>query len=170
MIAEQIRHHFWLPSWGCPVPCQNVLTLLLCAGLLFANAGCQPVGDTARIAVFGTVKSESGDPIDGTISFLPEAGTHGPAATASLIDGAFAFDTTNGPVAGNYRVLIVKQVADQKFKGASIPEKGARPPAAAAGDDCSATDEEWSFAAEVSLDNVEFEFQVLDSAADVASG
>src|SRR5882757_4136644 len=97
---------------------RNVLTLLPWAGLLFANAGCQRAGDTERIAVFGTVMSESGDPINGMISFLPDAGTSGPAATASLIDGAFAFDTTNGPVAGNYRVLIVRQVSDRKYKGA----------------------------------------------------
>ena len=149
---------------------KNALILLLGAVILFASAGCQRAGDGARIAVFGTVTSESGDPIDGTISFLPETGTVGPAATASLIDGAFAFDATNGPVAGNYRVLIVKQVADRKFKGASIQEKGSRHPAAAAGNKRPATDEEWTFAAEVSLDNVEFEFQVPDSDADAASG
>src|SRR5260370_1313054 len=148
---------------------RNVVTALLGAGLLFGSAGCQRAGDGGRIAALGTVTSESGDAINGMISFLPDAGTNGPAATASLIDGAFAFDTTNGPVAGNYRVLVVRQAADWKYKGASIPEKGPRP-AAAAGDGRSATDEEWSFTAEVSLDNVEFEFQVPDSAADAAGG
>jgi hypothetical protein len=132
--------------------------LLFTTGLVFANAGCQRADEVARIAVFGTVTSESGEPISGTISFLPEAGTDGPAATTSLIDGAFAFDTRNGPVAGKYRVLVVEQATDRKHKGTANPAQ-----------DALASDGEWSFAAEVSLDNVEFEFEVPDSAADVAS-
>jgi hypothetical protein len=142
---------------------RNALILLACAGLLVADGGCQPADGPARIAVFGTVTSESGDPVSGMISFLPDAGTEGPAATASLIDGVYEFDTQNGPVAGQYRVLVVMQFSDQNFKGAAeLEAKGATP--------AGAHDAEWSFTAEVSPDDVEFDFQVPDAPTAVGRG
>ncbi|MGE5190928.1 MAG: hypothetical protein ACM3U2_00385 [Deltaproteobacteria bacterium] len=142
---------------------RNVRVLLACAGLLVAAGGCQPAGEPARIAVFGTVTSESGDPVSGMISFLPEAGTEGPAATASLVDGVFQFDTNNGPVAGRYRVLVVMQSSDQKFKGAAESEAQGTPPAGP-------PDAEWSFSEEVSPEDVEFNFQVPDEPTAVTRG
>jgi len=125
------------------------------------SAGCQRADGPLRIAVFGTVTSESGDPVEGTISFLPTAGTKGPAATASLTDGAFQFDTQNGPVAGQYRVLVVIERADRKHKGAPGPAAQGPAPAAAVATDRSAG--EWSFAAEVSRDSFEFDFELSDA-------
>ena len=82
---------------------RNVLTLLVCAGILLAAGGCDPATGPERIAVVGSVTTESGGPVDGMISFLPESGTRGPAATASLIGGDFTFDRKTGPVAGSVR-------------------------------------------------------------------
>lgn len=149
---------------------RRILNLLLCAGLLFANSGCQGAGNAERLAVFGTVTSESGVPISGMISFLPEVGTVGPSATASLIDGAFAFDAQNGPVAGTYRVLVVKQAADKKDKGRLPAESEPRPRAAVAGENRPTIDEEWSFAADVSPDDLEFHFEVPDRGIEATSG
>jgi len=140
---------------------RNGAVLILCAALLLSNAGCHRADGPERIAVFGTVTSESGEPISGTISFLPEAGTAGPSATASLVDGVFAFDTRNGPVAGSYRVLVVRLAAERRHKGAREAPVG-QPAAAADEDDLSAAEEEWSFSAEVSVDNAEFDFEVPD--------
>jgi hypothetical protein len=98
------------------------------------------------------------------ISFLPEAGTTGPAATASLTDGFFKFDATNGPVAGKYRVLVVEDLGE-KYKGASLAEPQASAAAATTGHDSSAAEAEWSFDAEVSVDDFEFDFEISDGRA-----
>ncbi len=134
----------------------KVLTWVACGALFFSTLGCQP-GDLARIAVSGAVTSESGEPISGTISFLPKPGTEGPAATASLVDGAFSFQRENGPVAGEYRVLVVRSAAEQKHRGISASSGTDEPP----GDRLS-PDQEWSFEVIVSAENFEFDFEVPD--------
>jgi hypothetical protein len=128
--------------------------MLACAAFLAAVCSCQRDDGLARLAVFGKVSSDSGDPVNGTISFLPDAGTEGPAAIASLVDGIFAFDSTNGPVAGRYRVVIVRQLADEGYKGASALQH-----------DGSAAPEEWSYPAEVSPAEIEFDFRVPEASA-----
>jgi hypothetical protein len=42
----------------------------------------------------------------GTISFLPEAGNTGPAATSSVVEGEYRFSFEDGPIAGPHRVLV----------------------------------------------------------------
>jgi hypothetical protein len=138
---------------------KDVSIWLACAALV-VGSGCQRADGLARLAVFGTVTSPSDVPINGMISFLPEAGTSGPAATASLVDGVFRFDTNNGPVAGKYRVLVVKSVPDRKQKGASEAPQGAGPPPV----------EEWSFTADVSPGKIEFDFPVPDASTATKSG
>lgn len=139
----------------------DTLRIVLVCGAVFWSLGCQRVDDPARIAVSGTVTTESGEPIDGTISFLPKNGTEGPAATASLNEGVFSFRRENGPVAGEYRVLVVRNPADRKHKGtaSATDEKGATT-AAAAADDPSLSDQEWSFEASVSAEDFQFDFEV----------
>jgi len=132
--------------------------------------GCAPVDGPARIAVFGTVTSEAGEPVSGMISFLPQAGTEGPAATASLIDGIYKFSTINGPVAGRYRVLVVRQSADQQFKSAPTPADGGRALTGEPQTDQPSAHEEWSFTADVSPDDVEFDFQIPNAATAESSG
>jgi hypothetical protein len=58
----------------------------------------------ARIAVYGKVAGPG--TVNGTISFLPAGETKGPSATASIANGSYRFDTTDGPVAGSYNVVI----------------------------------------------------------------
>lgn len=149
--------------WRC------VPVWLIGVGACIVNGNCQHSDGPARIAVFGTVTSESGDPVDGMISFLPEAGTKGPAAMASLIDGDFKFNQANGPVAGKYRVLVVKHLADVKYKGNALPPSQATAPAATPRHDQSATAEERSFAADVSIENFEFDFEISDATASLTS-
>ena len=147
-----------------------VLIWLAGVGIVLVIGGCQRADGPGRIAVVGSVTSQSGDPVDGTISFLPERGTKGPAATASLVDGTFKFDRKNGPVAGRYRVLVVKHLADAKYKGASSSAAQANAPAATSGQDPSVTEQEWSFAADVSNEDFEFDFEVPDATVALTSG
>jgi len=139
--------------------------LVVLAGAVAAGSGCAPADGPVRIAVFGTVTSEAGDPVSGMISFLPQSGTEGPAATASLIDGVYKFSTENGPAAGRYRVLVVRDMANEDFKGDPVPVTDGLPAAETPRNDEVAADREWSFTADVSPDDVEFDFQVPDAAA-----
>jgi hypothetical protein len=74
-----------------------VLGVLLCIG-------CE--GQSNRLPLGGTVTDRDGEPLEGSISFLPDAGTEGPAANASVLNGEYRFDRANGPVAGKYRVIV----------------------------------------------------------------
>lgn|GEM_PF-4232446 len=140
--------------WRCALTSLAGLSVLMISS-------CQPAGDgLSRIAVVGSVTSSSGEPISGTISFLPEAGTKGPAATASVVEGDFKFDKSNGPVAGNYRVLVVGQLRDLKYKGTLASISSAPNAEATTGDSQSPPAAEWSFDAEVSPDDFDFDFEV----------
>jgi hypothetical protein len=144
--------------------------MVLLAWEVVAGSGCAPADGPVRIAVFGTVTSEAGDPVSGMISFLPQTGTDGPAATASLIDGTYKFNTKNGPVAGRYRVLVMKELANQEFKGDTVPVTDGPPATGAPRNDEMASEREWSFTADVSPDDVEFDFQIPDAAAAATGG
>ncbi|HVW02530.1 MAG TPA: carboxypeptidase-like regulatory domain-containing protein [Planctomycetaceae bacterium] len=74
-----------------------ILCVLLCIG-------CE--GQSNRLPLTGTVTDRDGEPLEGSISFLPDGGTEGPAANASVLNGEYRFDRTNGPVAGMYRVIV----------------------------------------------------------------
>jgi hypothetical protein len=147
-----------------------ILPLVACGGLAVSIGGCQPEDGPVRLAVYGTVTCASGDPVSGMISFLPESGNAGPAATASLIDGVYNFDTKNGPVAGQYRVVVVKQAPERRHKSAAGPDSKGPAAGAVPVDDASMAAEEWSFTAEVSAEDVEFDFELPDEAAANTSG
>ena len=62
-----------------------------------------------RVAIYGTVMLE-GTPLDaGTLTLLPVDGDS-PAVNCAIRQGEYAFDKTNGPVAGLHRVLIMPDV------------------------------------------------------------
>jgi hypothetical protein len=42
----------------------------------------------------------------GSISFLPDAGHRGPAASTAIIAGEYRFDSENGPTPGPHRVIV----------------------------------------------------------------
>ena len=68
--------------------------------------GCGGGSGPQRVAVSGKVE-RSGQPMWGSsISFLPAEGHDGPAATANIEEGRYAFSRDNGPTAGPHRVLI----------------------------------------------------------------
>jgi hypothetical protein len=78
---------------------------LLCAGLALFAAGCRRSGPD-RVPLHGTVKTVSGDRFDASITFLPSDGKKRPAATASVRNGEYRFDRTNGPTAGPTKIIV----------------------------------------------------------------
>lgn len=66
---------------------------------------------------------------------MPRENTQGPAARASLINGKYKFSRADGPVPGDYTVIIQLEVSQDMtsgvavFKGIEIPENsGAKIP------------------------------------------
>jgi hypothetical protein len=82
--------------------------------------GCETRNGTARLPINGTVRPTSGEKLSGSITFVPAEGRAGPAATTAVVDGKYRFDVTNGPTAGDHRV-IVKRIEPR----GRIPESGA---------------------------------------------
>jgi hypothetical protein len=60
----------------------------------------------SRLPVFGTVSLPNAEGINGSITFVPTEGNHGPAALAKLTDGKYQFDRTNGPTVGPHQVIV----------------------------------------------------------------
>ncbi len=89
--------------------------LLGLAPLLF---GCDKGKVVARFPVHGTVTFANGEKLSGSITFLPAKGRSGPGATAALVEGAYRFDRSNGPVAGPHTVKIMKR----NVSGSRIPK------------------------------------------------
>ena len=80
----------------------------VCLLLALLIVGCQ--GQSDRLPVSGTIHDRDGEPLEGSISFLPDGGTEGPAANGSVLNGEYRFDRTNGPVPGKYRVIVTPLV------------------------------------------------------------
>lgn len=75
---------------------------LICIGITSLLIGCG--GSEQRHAMQGQV-TKHGQPVqEGVILFLPTSS--GPSAAGVISDGFYEFDTTNGPYAGSFRVLI----------------------------------------------------------------
>ncbi len=103
------RNAVW--AWG--------LALLLAA----ATMGCGRPSGAGRLPVFGTVTAPDGEKISGLISFVPDQGRPGPSAIASLKDGEYRFDKTNGPTAGLHRVIVARTASKEpSVKQAGSPQ------------------------------------------------
>jgi hypothetical protein len=87
--------------------------------------GCGDSG-IPRQAVYGRIDGAEGR--SGLVSFVPRENTQGPAARASLVNGEYQFSRTDGPVPGDYTVIIQLEVSPDMtsgvavFKGIEIPE------------------------------------------------
>jgi hypothetical protein len=107
------------PVWRSAVRAPR-LALVLAAALI----GCSRPSGVERLPVYGTVSDPSGEKIGGSISFVPDQGRPGPGATASLIQGEYRFDKTNGPTAGLHRVIVTRtSTKDPAGKQAGSPKR-----------------------------------------------
>jgi hypothetical protein len=80
------------------------ILVVLCVGTVGCGAPSQ------RLPISGSVKDEGGSPFEGTISYLPQPGTSGPAATTTIKKGTYHFTKENGPFAGAHRAVIQRPV------------------------------------------------------------
>ncbi|MGZ0168458.1 MAG: hypothetical protein ACKVHE_02780 [Planctomycetales bacterium] len=104
----------------------------LAVGTLISGCGDSGI---PRQAVHGRIAGAEGR--SGLVSFVPRENTQGPAARASLIDGEYEFSRADGPVPGDYTVIIQLEISQDLtsgiavFKGIEIPKNsGAKIPSA----------------------------------------
>jgi hypothetical protein len=116
--------------------------------------GCSPQDPSlVRLGVSGLVTIVGTDTaVNGIISFLPEAGNDGPAASASIVNGEYRFNKTNGPVAGKYKVVVVPRSGGHGAR--KLPAAGASVDAASD----KMIDQE--FTAMISADDLTFDFDL----------
>ncbi len=84
-----------------PFPLQ--ITTLAC--LLALSAGCTR-SDPDRVAVSGQVQVEGTPLARGTVQFIPDSGTPGPAVVAEVVAGRFNVPRSQGPITGDYQVQV----------------------------------------------------------------
>jgi hypothetical protein len=114
----------------------SILSTLTLAALV---VGCGESEVLVRLPIRGTITRVNGEKISGAITFIPADAHKGPAATATVKNGNYAFDSTNGPTAGPHRVFVNRAPA----KDTILASKGAKQPAEAT----TATDSptQWTF-------------------------
>ena len=76
------------------------------AGVLCLSGCGAPEPGPERVPVFGTVERAGAPLSNASISFLPQEGHSGPAASTGIDGGQYRFTAANGPVAGPHRVVI----------------------------------------------------------------
>lgn len=105
----------------------------LLAGLLCLSGSLLPGcgTDSERRAVSGVLLGAEGR--TGQISFIPVTGEVGPAARAAVLDGRYAFSTSDGPGPGQYEVHVELHRVRVPF-GGSVTVKEVPVPATAAVD------------------------------------
>lgn len=82
---------------------RNGIASLSMFGLIITLLGC---GGPRQVAVEGDVTFD-GQPIEeGSISFIPEAGTESRKASAAIIKGSYRVLAENGPLPGKFKIEI----------------------------------------------------------------
>ncbi|MBC8289652.1 MAG: hypothetical protein H8E37_04975 [Planctomycetes bacterium] len=101
---------------------RQFLCLLLLTAVAASLTGCgQAAG--RRKAVFGTISGAEGR--SGLISFIPE--NDGPATRVKVTDGEYVFDESNGPLPGQYEVVVQLEKPSTQIdetilvKGVAVP-------------------------------------------------
>ena len=85
--------------------------------------GCGKSNPAERLPLYGSISATSGENINGSITFLPDGGRTGPAATTSIVGGKYQFDRDNGPTAGANRVVVNRALPKGSLTFEMVREK-----------------------------------------------
>lgn len=83
---------------------------IVVTGTLLFLVGCGNSDGLNRIPIYGEIQGAVGR--QGSITLVPQA-ENVPAATVAIIDGAYRFDETNGPLPGDYEAIIAFDTAPE---------------------------------------------------------
>lgn len=121
--------------------------------------GCGPSDPVLqRLPVSGQVTAGANTEFNGAIRFLPDEGNSGPVATTSITKGEYRFDTSNGPIAGKYRIEIVPLMEGKGSR--KLPVAGGPNPASAATDSAAKNGDGHPLTATVSAEDISFDFDL----------
>jgi hypothetical protein len=109
--------------------------------VLLGIAGCTVESDRREIS--GTVSIDGTAVARGSISFFPDRGQSGPAASTSISNGKYRFTTDNGPVSGSHRVIVGIET-DRRWMTDAAPSLSANSALAKPGPSQIATDRQRS--------------------------
>jgi hypothetical protein len=121
-LRKSLFGSYFGTSWFCSFALLVLVTL--------TSVGCGgPDSKWDRKAIHGKVIGGEGR--NGTVAFTPVDASIGPAALNDFQDGAYQFTAENGPVPGEYSVLVELEVdpAVAKAKRARPGERMSRNPA-----------------------------------------
>ena len=90
---------------------------LVALGLMISSAGCGKKDRVTRLPLFGKVSTSNDEEINGSITFIPSEGFHGPAATATIANGEYQFNQENGPTAGPHQVIVKRLTSRNRLPG-----------------------------------------------------
>jgi hypothetical protein len=77
--------------------------------------GCSKSNSIKRLPVFGKVAATDTTEFNGSITFIPNEGTHGPAASTALAHGEYRFSEQNGPTVGPHQVVVKRWIAQPRI-------------------------------------------------------
>ncbi|MCY2987273.1 MAG: hypothetical protein NTY19_05325 [Planctomycetota bacterium] len=110
--------------------CEQTFLCVLLLLVVSGTTGCGSSGDLKRAAVEGSVTLDGTVLEEGTISFLPTAGTTGPAGYSQIVQGKYSIDARSGPAVGKnlvqilaYRDLGNKTAEGEAYKNQVVPDK-----------------------------------------------
>lgn len=121
--------------------------------------GCGPSEPVLqRLPVSGQVTAGANTELNGAIRFLPDEGNSGPVASTSITKGEYRFDTSNGPIAGKYRIEIVPLAEGKGSR--KLPAAGGPTPDSAASNSAAKNGDGHPLTATVSADDTSFDFDL----------
>ena len=115
--ADKIRQRRFVKP---PFEVLDLIPWSFCVGLCLAAMGCGR-SNGGRLPVTGSVIGPGAEKLTGSISFIPDVDRSSPGAVASLVNGHYCFDGTNGPGPGRYRILIRRAVTKTRANQTSKP-------------------------------------------------
>lgn len=110
---------------------RTLRSLIAAAILAVGVVGCGDSG-VPRQAIYGRISGAEGR--SGLVSFIPQGGTQAPAARASFENGEYQFSRADGPLPGDYTVIIQLEKSQDGasgivvFKGVELPAGTDVPP------------------------------------------
>jgi hypothetical protein len=87
----------------------SLLIVILLMPCIISVAACD--SPSLRQPITGLVTVDGQSIQQGSITFLPDRGHRGPAASSAITAGRYRFTTENGPTPGDHRVIVGIEIA-----------------------------------------------------------
>ncbi len=106
------------------------VSVVLAVASVISLVGCGS-DSSPRRAIYGNVRVDAIEDVNGSISFFPTDGNRGPATSTAIVSGSYEFTKENGPYAGPHRVMV--GIAAKQLTSASQDSSAAADEALAEG-------------------------------------